>query len=386
MKIIQEGTNVLDRNLNEFNKGTRIVINQGGRGSSKTWSIAQLFLGILLGKKDVVLTVCRKTLPALRASAMKDFFEIMNRLGIYRVENHNKTERIYRYKNNEIEFISVDEQQKVRGRKRHYLWMNEMNEFAYEDFKQLNMRTERQIFGDFNPSDEFHWIYDNVLTRDDCTLIKSTYLDNLQYLDPAIVKEIERFRELDKNYWRIYGLGERGISEAKVFSNWEYCDKLPEGDSIFGEDFGFNDPSAIVEIVIKEKNLYIDERLYQTHLTNSELIEKMKALEVSKERYIYADSAEPQRIEEIKQAGFNVIGAEKGQGVVKKQIDDIKSYKIYITKRSTNLLKEFKSLSYKTKGEQILDEILDVNAHLIAGLRYAVHGYKNIIVPDIHII
>jgi phage terminase large subunit len=151
---------------------------------------------------------------------MRDFFEVMKELGVYKRELHNLTDLTYKYKENEIEFISIDQPQKIRGRKRHYLWLNEANEFQFEDFRQLNMRTEKQIWMDFNPSDEYHWIYDHILTRDDAVLIKSTYKNN-PFLETTIVKEIERLQGVDKNYWRIYGLGERGIGELKVYSHWQ---------------------------------------------------------------------------------------------------------------------------------------------------------------------
>ena len=370
MEVKLKATKIFEKNLAEYNKDTRIIVNQGGRGSSKTWSLAQLFLMILAKEDGVLLTVCRKTLPALRATAMRDFFEIMKELGIYREERHNKTELSYLYKNNEIEFISIDQPQKIRGRKRQYLWMNEANEFSYEDFRQLNLRTEKQIYMDFNPSDEFHWIYDKVLTRSDCTFIQSTYKDN-PFLSEIIIKEIELLKGLDENYWRIYGLGERGISETTIYTHWELCDSLPEGDIIYGLDFGFNNPTALVKIVIKDKDCYLQELIYESHLTNSQLIEKLKGI-ATEDNYIYADSAEPQRIEEINLAGFNAMPADKD---VKKGIDTLKGRKIYITKDSVNLLKEIKSYKWKVRDEKPLDEPVKANDHLLDGSRYAIHTH-----------
>ena len=377
--MLLNGTPVLERNWDEYQKGTRLIINQGGRGSSKTYSIAQLFLILLITKKNTLLTIARKTLPALRATAMRDFFEIMKAEGLYRVERHNKTSQNYRYGSNEVEFISVDEPQKVRGRKRQYLWMNEANEFAYEDFRQLNLRTEKQIFMDFNPSDEFHWIYDHILTREDCTLIKSTYKDN-PFLDSTIVKEIELLRGLDKNYWRIYGLGERGISEAKIYSHWQYCDELPNNpdEIIYGLDFGYNNQTAFIKIALNDQVPYWDEQIYESFLTNSQLIEKIKSLEISRSDVIYADSAEPQRIEELRRAGFQVKSADKDVG---KGIDTIKSRAWFITKRSTNVFKEVKSYSWKTKDDKILDEPVKQNDHAMDAGRYAVHTHSIIPKP-----
>lgn len=372
------GTVVFEKNYDEYVKGTRLIVNQGGTRSSKTWSIAQLFLTILVTQNDVVLTICRKTLPALKGTAMKDFFEIMRGAGIYYQKNHNRSDNIYRYKTNEVEFISVDEEQKIRGRKRKYLWMNEANEFSYEDFKQLNMRTTGQIFLDYNPSDEFHWIYDHILTRPDCTLIKSTYKDN-PFLEKEIVKEIELLREVDQNYWRIYGLGERGVSEAKVYSHWQYVEDVPQNpdETIYGLDFGFNNQTACVRVDIKDREYTWDEKLYESHLTNSQLIERLKTLAIGNAP-LYCDSAEPQRIQELINAGFNAKPSDKD---VTKGIDTIKSHKWYITKRSTNILKEVKSYSWKTKDDKILDEPVKQNDHLMDAGRYAQHTHTIIPKP-----
>lgn len=375
-------TNVFIRNYEAYQSDKRFIVNQGGTRSSKTYSIAQLFLLLLINSKNTLLTVCRKTLPSLKASAMRDFFEILNIEGLYDPNKHNKTECTYTYKTNEIEFISIDQPQKIRGRKRQHLWMNEANEFTREDFRQLNLRTTGKIIMDYNPSDEFHWIYDDILTRDDTIFIKSTYLDN-PFLEQRVIKEIELLKETDQNYWNIYGLGERGVSGLTIYNHWQYCDKIPDCDEIiYGLDFGFNNPTALVKIGIKDKEYYLQEILHESHLTNQDLIKRLEIL-VDKNTYIYADCAEPQRIEEINQAGFNCLPADKD---VKKGIDNLRSHKIYITKDSINLLKEIKNYKWKEKDGKALDDPVKLNDHLLDGARYGVHTHQIEPEPNIRFI
>jgi len=381
MNLNLQATNVFEKNYDAYKSDKRFIVNQGGTRSSKTFSIAQLFLIILVSEKDCLLTVCRKTLPSLKASAMRDFFIVMKEQGLYREQSHNKTDCTYIYKSNEIEFISIDQPQKIRGRKRRYLWANEANEFSYEDFRQLNLRTEKKIFFDYNPSDEFHWIYDHILSRPDTIFIQSTYKDN-PFLEENIVKEIELLKNTDHNYWRIYGLGERGITEAAIYNHWQFTDQLEAEERIFGLDFGFNNQTALVEIGIKDQRYYAREKLYQTHLTNSDLIEKLKTL-IGFNDTIYADCAEPQRIEEIKSAGFNILPADKD---VKKGIDHLRSHELFITKDSTNLLKEIKSYKWKVRDDRILDEPVKFNDHLMDAMRYAVHTHTVIARPNITMI
>lgn len=372
MNLNLKVTPVFHRN---WQADTRIVVNQGGTRSSKTYSICQLFIVRLLQEHNKVLTICRKTLPSLKSTAMRDFFEILEGLKIYDEARHNKTENTYRIGSNLVEFVSLDQPQKKRGAKRDYLWMNEANEFNLEDWRQLSFRTTGQIFLDFNPSDEFHWIYDEVLTRDDVTFIVSTYLDN-PFLPDSIVKEIERLKELDENYWKVYGEGQRGASSATIYTHWQLCDALPEGgETIYGLDFGFNNPTALVQVVMKDNIIYAKELIYQSFMTNSDVIERLKELVPNKRAQLYGDAAEPNRIEEIYRAGFNIKAADKD---VKKGIDSIKARGFYICKDSTNLLKEAKSYKWKEDKEQrVLDEPVKFNDHILDALRYAVHTHTS---------
>jgi phage terminase large subunit len=367
-----QATNVYEQN---YRAKKRIILNQGGTGSSKSYSLAQLFVILGLEVENKIFSVVRKSMPTLRASAMRDFFTIVNDLGIYDEKKHNKTESIYTIGTNQFEFFGLDEPQKVRSRRRDFLWINEGNELSLESFRQLNMRTNERVYLDFNPSDEFHWIYEDVMTRDDCELIKSTYLDN-PFLPELVIKEIERYKEIDDNYWNIYGLGERGVSSIRIYTNFELVDDLPGYDFIYGLDFGYNHPTALIRVSLNDNDVSAQQVIYESHLTNTDLIDKMNELNISKSQYIYADSEDPQRIAEIKQAGFNVKPVSKGASSVKMGIDLIKRNRLSITKDSPDLLREVKRYSWKTKDEQVLDEPVKVMDDGVDALRYAVYGYS----------
>lgn len=327
----------------------------------------------MLEEPGCVITVCRKTLPALKATAMKDFFDVLKSNDLYFEDYHNKSDHTYRLNGSEIEFISVDQPQKIRGRKRKYLWMNETNEFTHEDFKQLAMRTTGQMFMDYNPSDFNSWIYDFIFPRKDIEIIRSTYLDN-PFLEREIIQEIEGYKDTDENYWRVYGLGLRGVSEVKIYNNWEFCDALPEGgEHIYGLDFGFNHQTAMVEVVEKDDAFYVQEKIYRRFMTNSDLIALLPTLDINAKWIIYGDAAEPNRIAEIGRAGFTILPADKGPNSVKDGIDFIKGKKVYITKDSPNLQRESKMYSWKKKEEVILEEPVKENDHLLDAMRYAIY-------------
>lgn len=312
-------------------------------------------------------------MPSLRSTAMRDFFDILHEHDLYEKSRHNKTENTYRLGESLVEFVSLDEPQKKRGAKRDYLWLNEANEFTLEDWRQLSFRTSQQAYLDFNPSDQFHWIYDHIMTRKDYCLIKSTYLDN-PFLGINIIKEIEHLKETDPAYWKVYGEGERGMALTTIYTHWQHARELPAGgETMYGLDFGYNNPTALVKVVIKDGAVYARELLYASFLTNADCIASLKKLIPDRRATIYADAAEPQRIEEIYRAGFNIKAADKD---VSKGIDTLKSKLLYISTDSINLLKEISSYKFKEDMHgKVLDEPQKFNDHAVDALRYAVHSY-----------
>lgn len=350
-----------------------LLVHQGGSRSGKTYNILIWLISKAATQwENKTIDIVRKSFPSLRASVMFDFFEILNKYGLYTEKNHNKTENIYKVGNNIFRFFSCDEPQKMRGPGRDILFCNEANELKLEDYRQLNMRTRELTILDYNPSDEFHWIYDQVITRDDCQFHKTTYVDN-PFLPQRIVQEIERYRDTDENYWRIYGLGERGISQTSIYTKWELCDSIPNTEKVYyGLDFGFNHPTALLKITIDEDKAYIEELLYKTQLTGGDIIDELKRLDIPVSAPIYADSARPELIYELGSAGFNVYSVKKGEGSVKEGIDFVKRHKLYIHKSSVNTIKEIKSYKWRVdKDERVLDEPVKINDDAMDALRYA---------------
>jgi len=366
-QVTIDTTNVFHK---AYGSNTRITCLQGGTRSSKTYSLCQLFIVKALKETGKVFTICRKTLPALKGTAYRDVLELLKELGLYFEENHNKSELSYSLNGNLIEFISVDQPQKIRGRKRDYLWLNEANEFNYEDYQQLILRTTDKVYLDYNPSDPYSWIYDKVITRDDCTFIKSTYKAN-PFLDKDTIAEIERLKDIDPDYWRVYGLGEIGSIQTMIFRNFQLVDEVQGRLVGYGLDFGFtNSPSALVAVYQSDDNLYIKEMLYEKRLTNTDLANKLKEFRIDRQSEIIGDSAEPKTIEEIYRQGFNIKPAKKGAGI-HLGIDIMRRYKLHITKDSLNAIKEFRGYKWATdKNGDVLNTPVKVNDHLIDATRY----------------
>jgi phage terminase large subunit len=368
-------TNIVWKHLEKSQK--KIVIEQGGSRSGKTYNILiWIIFGYCLREKNKVVSICRKTFPALRTSAMRDFFEILKSQELYSEQDHNKTSHEYKINSNLVEFISLDSPQKVRGRKRDILFLNEANECTWEDWNQLVFRTVGRIILDYNPSDEFHWIYDKVKVREDADFYKTTYKNN-KFLEESIVKEIERLQFTDENYWRIYGLGEVGQSKATIFQFRE-IEKIPDNAKFvsYGMDFGYtNDPTCISKIYLHDTNLYCEEVLYRTGMTNRDIHNELLSLGINRRDEIFADSAEPKTIDELYRYGWNIKPSTKGRDSINIGIDMLKRYTIHVNKKSLNAIKEFRNYKWKEdKNGNILNQPEDRFNHFIDSLRYGIYN------------
>ena len=353
---------------------TRITVMQGGSRSGKTYNIILWFIIKLLQERGKTLSIVRQSLPSIKGSVLRDFIEILLKMGIYDESNHNKTEQTYNLNGNLVEFVSVDQPHKIRGRKRTYLFMNECTEMSYEAWVQLTMRTEGKIVVDYNPSDEYHWVFDKVITRDDADFFITTYKDN-PFLPKELVAEIERLKDADENYWLIYGLGQKGNMNDTIYTHWKPCKELPQGETVYGLDFGYNVPTALVKVVFHENAAYAQEVLYETKLTTSDLVERVKALNISPYDEIFCDAAEPKTIEELTRAGLNAKSANKD---VREGIRKVKSIPLNVTLDSSNLIKELNNYKWKTDANgKKLDEPVKFNDHISDALRYAIYSKLN---------
>lgn len=374
IKILK--TKVFDKNIVAK---TRFVVNQGGSRSSKTYSILQVFVAICLQNpgRRLVLSIVRKTGTALRNSAYKDLIEILVKAGLYDENNHNKMTGTYTLFGNFIEMFGVDSAQKVRGRKRDYLYVNEANELDSEEFRQLVLRTTKQIYIDYNPSDMSSYIYDLMENRtDEVTLIKSTFMDN-DFIEEEVKKEILALKDIDPEAWQVFGLGEKADSQSQIYPKWTKYnedDEIKADDFCYGLDTGYTHPTALVKVTKCEQDLYWEEIIYQTRLTITDLVDLMKDLNIPKHVDIFCDSADPKTIEELKRNGYNAKPSDKS---VKAGIDCVKSHRLHVASRSLNLQKELRDYRYKKQNEVLTEHPIKFQDDGVDAARYGTYNlYK----------
>lgn len=354
-----------------------IIVNQGGTSSGKTVCILQVLAIRAIQEPDSIITVVGQDIPNLKRGALRDFqlYVLNDPIISEQVASYNKSERIYTFKSGSIiEFESYDNEQDARNGKRQYLFINEAQGVSYEIYKQLQIRTTKQTFLDYNPSAEF-WVHEKILKLPDTErkLLISDYRHN-PFCPESIVRNIEALKEQDYELWKVYGRGMTGKIEGLIYTNWHLCDEIPSDlERVKGLDFGFNHPTALLDVAVDEssKCIYVDELVYESGLIPQELIELMTS--VAPTDTIYADAARPDTIEEIYRAGFNIHKADKS---VWDGIQKVKSYKIFITKRSANVLKEIRSYKWKVdKNGKSLEEPVKFLDDAMDALRYAVWNY-----------
>ena len=339
------------------------------------------------------ISVVSESLPHLRKGAMKDFLKIMKSTGRYVDERWSRTLLTYTFANGSyIEFFSADQEDKVRGPRRNILYINECNNVSFETYHQLAIRTDVEVWLDYNPTHEF-WIHTELKDDLDSEELILTYKDNTALAD-SIVREIEKaidkgfynpkaknlFDEANiknqywSNWWRVYGLGLVGSLEGVIFSNWNQIGKVPSEAQLlgYGLDFGFsNDPTALIAVYRYDNQIVLDELIYSTGMLNSDIIAKMKAIGIDGRALIYADSAEPKTIEEIKRSGFNIHPTVKGADSINFGIGILQEQKILITSDSVNLIKEFRNYTWdKDKNGEKLNKPIDNWNHGIDAVRY----------------
>lgn len=365
----------------------RIKGIQGGTSAGKTISIEQILIDLAQTEMEPGITsITGESMPFLKRGAIRDFKNIMQSHGYWEDARWNASDFIYTFalrdannkmvgwRGNQIEFFSLDQPHKVRGPRRKRLFINEANNIPLETFEQLEVRTSHDIWLDWNPTSAF-WFHEDVINRHDVDFITLTYKDN-EGLPESIVKSIEA-RKGNKNWWTVYGLGQLGEVEGRIFTGWQIIDSIPHEARLerYGLDFGYsNDPTAIVAIYYYNGGYILDEVTYQKGLSNKQIAD---IINNNPKALIMGDSAEPKSIDELMLYGCNILPVPKGQGSVNQGIQYVQDQKISITKHSVNGIKEYRNYMWDTdKEDRIINTPIDMWNHFLDATRYGFESLR----------
>ena len=362
------------RKLRKLDKRIRIV--PGGTSAGKTFGILPVLIDQCSKNPGLEVSIVSESIPHLRRGALKDFQKIMWATGRWVQSHYNKSLLKYTFHNNSyMEFFSTDQPDRLRGARRNVLYINEANNVLWEAYQQLSIRTSHTIWLDYNPTHEF-WVDTELLDDPDSELLRLTYKDN-EALSESIVREIEKARDKAKtsdysaNWWNVYGLGLQGSLEGVVFNNWQIVDRIPSAAKYIGSgmDFGYsNDPTTLIDVYQYNGQWIFDETIYRKGLLNNEIAQLIKD---GMSRVIYADSAEPKSIAELRRYGVRILPATKGKDSITYGIDLLQQNNFKVTKQSTNLIKELRGYVWDTtKDGRRLNKPVDYLNHAIDAMRY----------------
>lgn len=368
----------LYRDWNRFN------IIYGGSGSGKSVFIVQRHVFRLIDVPGYNLLVVRKFGVTNRFSTFALFRQVIAQWGLSSLFTFNKTDLTITCEatGNQVLFLGMDDPEKVKSITfangiLTAVWCEEASELNEADIMQLDLRLRGfstvpfQITVSFNPISAYHWLktyfFDNRPAN--TTILKTTYLDN-RFIDDGYKARLD---SLVGTARQVYALGDWGVTEGLVFKDF-ITSAIPANAKRhgYGLDFGFSsDPCALIDVWVRGDEIYLDEKVYRTGLTNTDLSNEMKRIGIDRFAKIVADSAEPKSIEDLHRAGWNVHPAKKGPDSIRFGLDFMMAKKLHITPTSTNLLKEFYSYTWKQdKNGKWLPEPVDAFNHGIDAARY----------------
>lgn len=363
-----KATIVFEKNWAALKGDKHYVGNEGGSRSSKTHSLCQVAVLDCLQNPGEDWSIVRKTLPALKATVLKDLLEVIGDMKIWHLIDHNKSEKTFTFTNGSvIEYFSVDDEQKVRGRKRRKLWINEANEVWLEDFVQLDIRTEEKVFWDYNPSEYVEWM-ENILPEEKL-IIHSTHKDN-PFLAKQQRRKIEDLKRTDPISYDIYALGIHAQSREKIYQPWEILEKKPERfqDFVYGLDFGYVHPMALVRVWYYENERYYEQVIHESYLDPDEMVAKFDEMGIEKDIEIIADHSRADLIALLQREGYYVLNADKdvkkGIGIVRKCIN-------FVCSKAREIIKENKLYKHKKIAGEIRDEVSKKYDDGMDAIRYA---------------
>jgi len=388
----------------------RYLIMRGSAGSGKSWFAGiKLLLRILMDYDTTKhrFLVLRKTLPSAKDSTYTLLNNYIQNWGMSPlIKSITVNPVCFTFDNgSEILIRGLDDPEKIKSIEGiTSIWLEEASQFTQEDFDELDRRlrgnvgTYKQIMVTFNPISKYNWTYKTFFggKKKNTTLHHSTFKDNTYIQnDKEYLDVLEQYKHSKNNYnYQVYYLGEFGVKEGLIYTNWEPISKFPVCDATcFGLDYGFSDSTAISRIGRRNEepdNLYVELLLYKSGITNNDLITWCKN-KLPKDALIFADSSEPDRIVDARRQGLNIKPAIKGPGSINAGIDFLQSLKMCLLQNDLYhyLEAEITSYSYDTNkhGESLERPSNKTPEHALDSIRYAAYTrfkrqaqYTNLIV------
>ena len=386
-----------------------IILITGGRGSGKSFN-ASTFIERLTFEMTPVekivhqILYTRYTMVSAGMSIIPEMMEKIDLDGTTKYFKTTKTDIVNKMTKSRIMFRGIktssgNQTAKLKSIQGITTFVcDEAEEWTSEDeFDKIMLSIRKKgiqnrIIIIMNPCDSNHFIYKKYIekthklveidgvqvqisTHPNVLHIHTTYFDNLDYLSPEFLKEVEDMKVSNPEKYAHVVIGRwADVAEGAVFKKWGIVKEFPQECKKvgIGQDFGFtNDPSAAVRCGIIDNRLYVDELFYETDMLSSAIANRLKPFSMK----VFADSQDPRLIQEIKNRGVNIYPVDKFPGSIKAGIDKIKDMEFFVTERSYNIITELRKYVWdKDKDGNYINEPVDEYNHLMDAIRYYVLG------------
>ena len=360
----------------QIDLGKRYIFLRGSSRSGKTIAAIQVVTVECLLNPNTTVTIARETQVSIKNTILLDFKNVMEELELWEEGRFNKVDMVYRFPNGSVvRFVGLDDTTgKLRGMKSTIALVDEVNTVSITSFVQLDIRCEKYLITAYNPEIPTDWWGLDYEKKDNGCVLISTWRDNA-FLDQRIIDSINSLKDTDEDLWLIYSESQIVPPREVVYVRPEIYSDLPQGIkyTYYGLDFGFSqDPSALIEVKVRDNEIYVRELIYQAGLTNQDIIHLMRELDLNRTNDIVADSSEPKSIAEINRGGFSLRGVKKGADSVLYGIQKVRQKKVFIHKDSHNLINEFENYRYKKDRSGRITNQTQGQDHLLDALRYCV--------------
>lgn len=368
----------------------------GGRGSAKSWTKAiQLLLKTLDASRYCRIIFARDTQKNVRISQFQLFKDIIRRYNLQSLFDVNETSMRITALSTGYFLIggSFEQSDALRSvADPTDFWaeepINRKREIGRDAFLDItgSLRNSEGVAPTFhftfNPISKHSWIYKDFFEQRlyDAEIIFTTYKDN-PFCPPELGQFLENLKYIDEARHKVDTLGEWGLGfHGLVYEDYLLYDEDVKPQA-YGLDFGYNDPTALVALAVKDiegdrkKHLFVKELLYKRHLTADDLVREVRRLEIPHNVQIVCDSARPEIIERLRREGYRAVSSAKGAGSVNAGILAVKEYRLQIHRKSVNLIEEIDNYVWdEDRAGALLDLPRPGDDHLLDAMRYGLQA------------
>ena len=357
----------------------------GGRGSSKSWGVADALV-MKASQKKLRILCAREVQLSIKDSSKRVIEDAIERHGLGSIFEVQQTKIVCTLTGSEFLFSGLrdggDKLKSMEGI--DIVWVEEASTVSRKSIETLHptiRKPNSEIWYTFNPRFKTDPVYELAMNPPPDAIVLKVNFDDNPFFPDVLRDQMEWDKQNDYDKYRHIWLGEPVIhSEAQVFHGRWKVEPIPEPPNgtrfYFGADWGFaQDPTTFIRCWIDGRKLYIDRAVGGVGVEIDATPDLFRQIEGSEKWPITADCARPETISYMKRNGFSRMrGSKKGKNSIEDGVAFIRQFDVVIAPDLKDVQEEFALYSYKVDRhtDDILPIIEDKHNNYIDALRYAI--------------